>query len=88
MDEILTILSEECAEVIHASSKMQRFGVNDSKNQKILEDELGDLLAMVLILDYYGVVSQSNLAKKAKRKLQKLKRYSDIKGLEELIKEL
>ena len=57
LKETLTILSEECAEVIQANSKLIRFGPYDEDNIKELEQELGDVMAMVMILDYYGYVS-------------------------------
>jgi NTP pyrophosphatase (non-canonical NTP hydrolase) len=86
--EILTILSEECAEVIQASSKLQRFGTNDELNQKKLEAEIGDLMAMILILNYYGLIREEELMKQVKSKLTKLKRYSSIKCLNDIIKNL
>tara|TARA_B100000959_G_scaffold64984_1_gene68852 strand:+ start:33343 stop:33609 length:267 start_codon:yes stop_codon:yes gene_type:complete len=86
--EILTILSEECAEVIQCSAKLQRFGVNDERNQKKLESEVGDVMAMILILHYYGVVSDVGIKKQIKRKLRKLKRFSEIECIDEVLKEL
>ena len=59
--ETLTILSEECAEVIQANSKLIRFGPYDEENIKELEMELGDVMAMVMVLDYYGSVSYTHL---------------------------
>ena len=53
MVESLIILAEECAEVIQAVSKLQRFGINDAKNIKALENEIGDVFAMLTILDHY-----------------------------------
>ena len=49
--ETLTILSEECAEVIQANSKLIRFGPYDEENVDELEKELGDVVAMMLVLD-------------------------------------
>jgi|TARA_B100001079_G_C16124748_1_gene388604 NTP pyrophosphatase (non-canonical NTP hydrolase) len=88
MKEILTILNEECAEVIQCSAKLQRFGVNDEKNQKKLEAELGDVMAMMLILNYYGMVERTAIEKQIKRKLKKLKRFSQIECIDEVLKEL
>ena len=42
--ETLTILSEECAEVIQANSKLIRFGPYDEDNVAELEQELGDVM--------------------------------------------
>ena len=60
--EVMNILSEECAEVIQAISKCHRFGMDNVKpgkpktNREHLEEELGDLLAMVDILLEMDVV--------------------------------
>ena len=59
--ETLTILSEECAEVIQANSKLIRFGPYDEDNKAELEKELGDVMAMIMILDYYGYVSIADI---------------------------
>ncbi len=86
--ETLTILSEECAEVIQANSKLIRFGPYDEENVKELEKELGDVMAMVMILDYYGYVSISDIQENIEPKLKKLKKYSKIKNLNKIIKNL
>ena len=86
--ETLTILSEECAAVIQANSKLIRFGPYDEDNIKELEQELGDVMAMVMILDYYGYVSLTNIQQQIEPKLKKLKKYSKIKNLNKIIKNL
>ena len=86
--ETLTILSEESAEVIQASSKLIRFGPYDADNVAKLEKELGDIMAMVLILDYYGYIKLDNIKNQIEPKLQKLKKYSKIKNLNKIIKNL
>ena len=88
LKETLTILSEECAEVIQANSKLIRFGPYDEENIKELEKELGDVMAMVMILDYYGYVSLTNIQQQIEPKLKKLKKYSKIKNLNKIIKNL
>lgn len=83
--EILTILQEECAEVIVEISKCFRFGPDqmmegvDVTNIQRLQKELGDLLAMVELLTdkNVGVTTHGlELAKKAK--FEKLKKWSNI----------
>ena len=86
--ETLTILSEECAEVVQASSKLIRFGPYDEDNIAELEKELGDVMAMILVLDYYGYVSTENITENVEPKLKKLKKYSKIKNLNKIIKNL
>jgi NTP pyrophosphatase (non-canonical NTP hydrolase) len=86
--ETLTILSEECAEVIQANSKLIRFGPYDEVNLAELEKELGDVMAMILILDYYGYIKLDNITDNIVPKLTKLKKYSKIKNLNKIIKSL
>jgi len=83
--EILTILQEECAEVIVEVSKCFRFGPDqmmeglDVTNMQRLQKELGDLQAMIELLvdSNVGVTTQGlNEAKKAK--FEKLKQWSSI----------
>ena len=88
LKETLTILSEECAEVIQANSKLIRFGPYDEDNVAELEQELGDVMAMLLILDYYGYISLENVKEHVEPKLVKLKKYSKIKNLNKIIKNL
>jgi NTP pyrophosphatase (non-canonical NTP hydrolase) len=83
--EIILILSEECAEVAKEVSKIMRFGPDqikpgkDKTNIEVLQEELGDLLAMIeLLVDKdIGVTTEGlELAKKAK--FEKLKQWSNI----------
>ena len=82
--EVMDILQEECAEVIQAVSKINRFGADNVKpgkpktNREHLEEELGDMLAMIDIMMELGIVSYGNheIAKKAK--IVKLKQWSNI----------
>ena len=86
VQETLDILQEECGEVIVEVSKCRRFGL-DSKHYKtnllhstMLENEIGDVLAMVDILLEQGVISQSNLEIAKQAKKDKLKQWSNIYG--------
>jgi NTP pyrophosphatase (non-canonical NTP hydrolase) len=80
--EALLILQEECSEVTQATSKCFRFGIDglyqDQSNRDRLEQELGDVLAMIDILTNQGVVSADNLQLAKLRKFEKLQRWSTI----------
>ncbi len=83
--EIILILSEECAEVAKEVSKIMRFGPDQIKpgkektNIQVLEEELGDLLAMVELLVKQKVgVTNAGLAVAKKAKFEKLKQWSNI----------
>ena len=82
--EVMDILQEECAEVIQAVSKISRFGLDNLKpgkpktNREHLEEELGDLYAMIEILQELDVVSWTNIEQAALAKREKLKKWSNI----------
>jgi NTP pyrophosphatase (non-canonical NTP hydrolase) len=82
--EAMLILQEECAEVTQAVSKVFRFGfdecypVGGPDNRAKLEEELGDLLAMIDIMVERCVISDSNLNAARKAKVEKLKKWSRI----------
>jgi NTP pyrophosphatase (non-canonical NTP hydrolase) len=82
--EVMNILSEECAEVIQAISKCHRFGLDNLKpgkpktNCEHLEEELGDLLAMIDILLDMQVISSASLESAKLAKIEKLKKWSNI----------
>lgn len=82
--EVLSILQEECAEVIQAVSKVQRFGLlahhphRTATNKEELEEELGDLLAMINILTWHGYLDQANIQLASQAKADKLKQYSTV----------
>ena len=87
-NEVLDILQEECAEVIQAVSKIRRFGIDNYKpgkpktNREHLEEELGDLYAMIEILQDMDIVSWTNIEKAAEAKKEKLKKWSNIYKVE------
>jgi len=84
--EVLLILQEECAEVTQAISKCFRFGPDQMKpgkdrtNVNMLEEEIGDLYAMVeLLVDMKIGVTQNGISKAKKQKFEKLKQWSNLK---------
>jgi NTP pyrophosphatase (non-canonical NTP hydrolase) len=88
--EVMNILSEECAEVIQAISKCHRFGLDNYKpgkpktNREHLEEEIGDLIAMVDILIATQVIDPAAVELAKKAKIEKLKKWSTIQNLENI----
>jgi NTP pyrophosphatase (non-canonical NTP hydrolase) len=82
--EIMDILQEECAEVIQAVSKCNRFGLHNAKpgkpltNAQHLEGEIGDLLAMIDLLQSKGIITKAGVAAAQAAKVEKLKKWSNI----------
>lgn len=83
--EVLLILQEECAEVTQAVSKCFRFGPDQMKpgkertNLNMLEEEIGDLLAMVELLTDLNIgVTTEGLEQAKRNKFEKLKIWSDL----------
>lgn len=89
-NEVMDILQEECAEVIQAVSKIRRFGIDNAKpgtdydNRAHLEEEVGDVLAMIDILLINEVVSWGNLHAAKRAKIEKLKKWSTIPNLDKI----
>jgi NTP pyrophosphatase (non-canonical NTP hydrolase) len=82
--EALTILSEECGEVVQVAAKCQRFGidgvnpVDNSTNRSRLTQEVGDLLCMIEILTELGIVDQQEIQSCATIKRRKLEQWSRL----------
>lgn len=80
--ELLQITGEEAAEVIMAISKIFRFGINTEwqgeTNREHLEEEIGDLQAMINLLIEHKIVDIKNVENAAIKKTLKLKKWSSI----------
>jgi NTP pyrophosphatase (non-canonical NTP hydrolase) len=82
--EIMDITAEECAEVIVAISKISRFGIDNYKpnkphtNRQHLEEEIGDLLAMVDLMKQFKVINMDTVNTAKVAKIEKLKQWSTI----------
>lgn len=78
--ETLLITQEECGEVSQVISKIFRFGLDeaytDRTNRQRLEEEIGDLLCMVDLLEEFKIID-INLVQEAKTaKRIKLERWT------------
>lgn len=84
--EAMDILQEECGEVIVEVSKCRRFGLQGTHyktgltHTEMLENEIGDVLAMVDILIEQGIVSKPCLEAAKQAKKEKLTKWSNIYG--------
>lgn len=82
--EVIDHLIEECAEVIHAASKVKRFGRENPHPELGISStyalglEVGDLISMVNLLAKYKLVEQSDVKDGEARKLERLARYSRL----------
>jgi NTP pyrophosphatase (non-canonical NTP hydrolase) len=91
LEEILHITQEECAEVTQAISKIFRFGFSGihkgKTNKEHLEEEVGDLVAMIRLLYAEGAIDESAVERACIAKLVKLNKWSKhIKfDLEEIV---
>ena len=81
-EEILTILMEECAEVIVAASKIKRFGESSVWNNETaldsLEKELGDLQCIIDLLHSEDMVSYTKMDEYSSMKHEKLRKWSNL----------
>lgn len=81
--EALIILAEECCEVGQMVSKILRWGIDstnqgqlDATNRDQLVKELGDLMAMIRIVQGELDISDMEIAAAVQNKLDKLKKWS------------
>ena len=81
--ELLGILQEECAEVIQIISKIRRFGlqsfnpyIEDARtNEVLLMQELGDVLAIITMLQDYGIANGEMIEEARLAKMRKVVKY-------------
>ena len=80
--EIMLIAQEECAEVTQAISKVFRFGIdglhNGRTNKQRLEEEVGDLICMLQMMEERGLIDWTLVSLAATEKKNKLKTWSNI----------
>ncbi len=82
--EALTILMEECAEVIYIASKSIRFGLEDvhpvthQVNKDALIQEIADVMVLKDILLEQGVLNHTDLIQAKNKKEEKLKSWSSL----------
>lgn len=81
-EELLTILMEECAEVIVEASKIKRFGESSVYEGETalnkLEKELGDLWCLIDLLHGEDMISYTKLDEYANMKHEKLRKWSNL----------
>jgi NTP pyrophosphatase (non-canonical NTP hydrolase) len=80
--EVLLITQEECAEVTQAISKVFRFGIDGSHNERTnkerLTEELGDLHCMIELIVESGLIDRKDLLNASGLKRHKLLKWSNI----------
>jgi NTP pyrophosphatase (non-canonical NTP hydrolase) len=90
-EHLLTILSEECAEVAKEASKANRFGLDDHQpgqpetetNRKKLTEELNDLVSIADMLFDEGYIDDFldiDKMESKKKKVEKYLKYSKYRG--------
>jgi NTP pyrophosphatase (non-canonical NTP hydrolase) len=82
--EVLTILQEECAELIQISCKCFRFGYGSVNpltkltNKQHLTQEIGDVLAMIDFCYKEGITTPEATEAAKQVKFAKLKKWSEL----------
>jgi len=79
---VLQHLASECGETTQAAIKMIQFGVKAQQpfsdphktNQRALEEEIGDVIALATLLEELGVVRNHKITKRVNEKLAKYRR--------------
>ncbi len=89
----LELLAEECAEVIQAKSKLIRFGldhINPIKGYNAihdLENEIGDLQAIIQILIDNNTVSEWNINQAKQNKFLRLTQWYDVDACDRVVQD-
>ena len=73
-DELLGILQEECAEVIQAVSKRNRFG-ETAQNIADLHTEVGDVVGVLKMLMEEGYLDPERILTAGEAKVIKVEKY-------------
>lgn len=79
--EVLTVLIEECAEVVQRATKALRFGIEESqpgqqeKNWQRLGYEIGDLQATIGVACHHNIISMDSIMVGIMRKRSRLAKY-------------
>ena len=95
-EECLTVLQEECAEVVQIISKIRRFGAeswrpDDEKkftNVELLEFEIGDVLTMIDFLLEEGFIREHSIQNAKLKKRIKFAKYRKFEPTRKRINEL
>lgn len=91
--ELLGLLQEECAEVIQIVSKIRRFGYESynpfdpsgKSNLTLLQDEIGDVYAVMALLLQEGHLKQGQIGERVQWKLKKLEENWGYKLLDPVV---
>ena len=81
LSQLMSILSEECAELTQVCMKIVRFGMENNKyknKREWLIEEAGDVLCMLKLLSENDLVTWDELEERANYKKNKLKKWSSI----------
>jgi NTP pyrophosphatase (non-canonical NTP hydrolase) len=77
-DELLTILIEECSEVIKAATKIKRFGLVKTKkydNAADLAREIGEMSWVIKLIVDTGIITNTTITQGYDNKRIKLREY-------------
>ena len=81
--ERLALLAEELGEAVQVIGKILRHGLDNynpydntkTTNQELLQKELGDVYAAIVLLEKYGVVDRSRIKEYSKDKLRRVAKW-------------
>lgn len=80
--ELLTLLAEECAEIVQIVCKIQRHGLTsyhpnhpERSNRAELQREMGDVRAAMILLCQAGVTDKNKIHKWADEKIGRVQQY-------------
>lgn len=80
LNELMSITSEECAELTQVCMKIVRFGLNNKYKPKRewLVEEAGDVLCMLRLMEENELFAWEELEDRAMEKKEKLMKWSTL----------
>lgn len=82
LKEVLSLLTQECAEVIHAIAKADHFGLENSHkgvtNIEHIQQEIADVLTLIIALTvrHPEILNEKVLEAGIKHKIERLNKYT------------
>ncbi len=76
-DELMTLMAEECGELVQACMKIQRHGLDPQRVTALIE-EVGDVQCLIDLMQVHNVMTFEEVDERIEVKKAKLKQWSSL----------
>jgi NTP pyrophosphatase (non-canonical NTP hydrolase) len=76
-DELMTLMAEECGELVQACMKIQRHGLDPQRVAALIE-EVGDVQCLIDLMQVHNVMTYEEVDERIEVKKAKLKQWSSL----------